>query len=148
RGLIEAVTATGGARFAVVSYADLVADDSAAAGPYDLIVCNFALLDEDLVPLLSALRRRLAHGGRLVIQTVHPFVAAGDVGYVEGWREETFTGFGEGFSAPMPWFFRSLSGWSRAIGDSGLRLAELREPRAEDGAVLSLVLVCRESVSN
>jgi hypothetical protein len=125
-----------------------VADDAAAAGPYDLIVCNFALLDEDLVPLLSALRRRLAHGGRLVIQTVHPFVAAGDVGYVEGWREETFTGFGEGFSAPMPWFFRSLSGWSRAIGDSGLRLAELREPRAEDGAVLSLVLVCRESVSN
>lgn len=141
RGLIDAATKAGGAAYAVVTYGELVAT-SAASGPFDLIVCNFALLDEDLVPLLAALRRRLARDGRLMIQTVHPFVAAGEAGYREGWRVETFAGFGKGFSAPMPWFFRTLSGWSRAIAASGLVLRRLDEPRATDGAVLSLVLAC------
>jgi hypothetical protein len=84
-------------------------------------------------------------GGRLVIQTVHPFVAAGELGYTPGWREETFAGFGEGFRAPMPWFFRTLSGWFAGIGDAGLSVARLEEPRADDGAVLSLILECRVS---
>lgn len=147
-GLIDAATATGGARFAVASYATLVDDATAAAGPFDLVVANFALLDADLVPLLSALRRRLGPNGRLVIQTVHPFVAAGEPGYVEGWREETFAGFGEGFRAPMPWYFRTMAGWFAAVGGAGLTVTSLDEPRAADGAVLSLLLTCRAGVSN
>lgn len=150
RGLIDAATAEGGADFAVVSYEGLVADPTAAAGPFDLIVCNFALLDEALGPLLGALRSRLAADGRLVIQTVHPFVAAGEAGYVEGWRVEQFTGFGEGFRAPMPWYFRSLSGWFRSLTDAGFFVVALDEPRAADGAALSLLLTCRArlAVSN
>jgi len=143
RPLIDAAAAAGGARFAVASYATLVADPSVAAGPFDLVVCNFALLDEDLVPLLASLARRLAPAGRLVIQTVHPVVAAGEAGYVEGWREETFAGFGEGFAAPMPWYFRRLSGWFAAIGAAGLAVSSLEEPQAADGSVLSLLLTCR-----
>lgn len=139
-GLIEAAKAAGGAEYTVVPYGALVADLQAAAGPFDLVVCNFALLDEDLVPLLRALASRLAASGRLVIQTVHPFVAAGEAGYVEGWREETFGGFGAGFSAPMPWYFRRVSSWVAAIRGSGLVLGDVVEPVAEDGSVLSLVL--------
>jgi 2-polyprenyl-3-methyl-5-hydroxy-6-metoxy-1,4-benzoquinol methylase len=142
-GLVEAARAAGGAEYAVVPYAALVADARAAEGPFGLIVCNFALLDEDLAPLLSALARRLAASGRLVIQTVHPFVAAGDAGYVEGWREETFAGFGAGFSAPMPWYFRRVSSWVSALQASGLELKDLQEPTAEDGGVLSLLLEAR-----
>jgi hypothetical protein len=99
-------------------------------GPFDLIVLNFALLDEEISPLLRNLSARLADGGRLIIQTVHPFVAAGPDGYVDGWREERFTTFGDGFSAPMPWFFRTFASWYRVLIASDLLLSNLREPRA------------------
>jgi hypothetical protein len=46
------------------------------------------------VPLLAAARARLARGGALVIQTVHPWTARGDAPYADGWRTETFAGFG------------------------------------------------------
>ena len=131
------------ARFDVVSYEGLVDDNRAASGPFDLIVCNFALLDADLVPLFRALSARLAGGARLVIQTVHPFVAAGDDGYVDGWREERFAAFGDGFRTSMPWYFHTMESWFLALRDGGLRIDTMREPRAADGRLLSLLLECQ-----
>lgn len=140
--LIDAARAAGQARYQVASYADLIDRPEVAPGPFDVIVCNFALLDEDLVPLLSALRGRLHLRGRLVVQTVHPVAAMGADGYVDGWQEERFAAFGGGFSAPMPWFFRTFATWHRTVRDSGLALRELREPRTVDGQVLSLLMEC------
>jgi 2-polyprenyl-3-methyl-5-hydroxy-6-metoxy-1,4-benzoquinol methylase len=140
--LIDAARAAGRARFEVVTYQALSTSPTSAAGPFDLIVCNFALLDEDLVPLLSGLRRRLAPTGRLVIQTVHPVVAAGQEGYREGWREEIFAAFGGDFRAPMPWFYRTFEGWVTALRHAELAIAQLQEPRDADGNVLSLVWIC------
>ena len=65
-----------------------------ALGRFDAVACNFALLDEDLAPLLQAVRGLLAPGGRLVVQTVHPWGACGEEPYRDGWRLETFEGFG------------------------------------------------------
>ncbi len=58
--LIEAARASGDAEFDVVSYETLQAEPAAAAGPWDLIVCNFALLADPLSPILRALASRLA----------------------------------------------------------------------------------------
>ena len=112
--------------------------------PFDVITCNFALLEADLVPLLEALRLLLAPTGRLVIQTVHPFTACGDHPYEDGWRVETFDGFGGRFPASMPWYYRTLSSWFACLRTAGFAVDTLREPTA-DGAVrpLSLLLVAR-----
>lgn len=143
--LIIAARAAGGATYEVADYESLTARADVVPGPFDLIVLNFALLDEEVSPLLRSLGARLTDGGRLVIQTVHPFVAAGDEGYADGWREERFTAFGEGFSAPMPWFFRTFATWYRVLDASALSLSTLREPRAPDGSVLSLLMECRRA---
>ena len=143
--LIIAARAAGSATYEVADYETLTSHADVAAGPFDLIVLNFALLDEEISPLLRSLGARLSTGGRLVIQTVHPFVAAGADGYVDGWREEKFTAFGEGFSAPMPWYFRTFATWYQVLTASDLLLASLREPRAPDGSVLSLLLECRRA---
>lgn len=140
--LIDAAREAGGGRFEVASYNVLSQSSTSAPGPFDLIVCNFALLDEDLVPLLSGLRSRLAPAGRLVIQTVHPVATAGAEGYREGWREEIFAAFGGDFRAPMPWFYRTFEGWATALRRAGLTISFLQEPRDPDGNVLSLVWVC------
>ena len=91
--LVMAAEETGGGRYRCCSYDELVDDPTRAGGPYDAIACNFSLLGADLPPLLRALRANLAPGGALVIQTVHPWTAAGEEGYADGWRTETFDAF-------------------------------------------------------
>ena len=142
--LVEAAReAGGGGRYEVASYEALVADDGAAAGPWSLVVCNFALLGDPLAPLLGALGRRLAPGGRLVVQTVHPWTAAGDGPYADGWRVERFDAFAERFPAPMPWYARTLGSWIAELRAGGLALLEIEEPLHPDGGrPLSLLLLC------
>jgi len=124
----------GPGRFVVAEYASLTNEPAVVPGPFDVVVCNFSLLDEDLVPLLDALRRRLAPvRGRLVVQTLHPWVANGERPYRDGWRLERFDAFGRSFPAAMPWYFRTLASWWRTLGAAGLDIARLEEPGATTG---------------
>jgi 2-polyprenyl-3-methyl-5-hydroxy-6-metoxy-1,4-benzoquinol methylase len=139
--LIDSARSLGGGRFEAMAYAD-VADRAAQLGaPFDIAVCNFSLLEEDLVPVLSALRDGIAAHGRLLIQTVHPWIANRDGPYVDGWRTETFADFGADFVEPMPWYFRTLSSWIEIVGSAGLRIARVDEPiDADSGRPLSLLI--------
>jgi SAM-dependent methyltransferase len=123
-------------RYAVLDYAAFVAGDDDVGGDFDIAVFNYALFAEDIAPLLRAAASRLTTDGALIIQTLHPG-ASGD----EGWRTEDFAAFGAGDWAPMPWYARSLAGWRATTAEAGLEV-EMREPRAQDGRVLSLLMVC------
>ncbi|MBB4862654.1 2-polyprenyl-3-methyl-5-hydroxy-6-metoxy-1,4-benzoquinol methylase [Pseudomonas nitritireducens] len=138
--LIDIAQAAGGGRFEVMDYPALI-ESGDSLGRFDTLVCNFALLDDYIAPLLGALRGRLNSGGRLLIQTVHPWTACGDEPYADGWRLETFASFGGEFSMPMPWFFRTLESWLALLAASGWRVRQLREPRHPDtGKPCSLLL--------
>lgn len=136
--------ARGGAgEFHVVAYDRLAAEEALVPGPFDVVVCNFSLLGDDLRPVLAALRRRTAPHGRLVIQTLHPLALRDEAPYRDGWREETFSGLREAFAEPMPWFFRTLESWFSALAGADLRVARVLEPRVEDDPLpASLLLVC------
>jgi 2-polyprenyl-3-methyl-5-hydroxy-6-metoxy-1,4-benzoquinol methylase len=141
-GLASADTASH-ARFETVSYETIATSDAPARGPWDLIVLNFALLDEDFVPLLRALGNRLEPLGTLLIQTVHPWMLVGDGPYASGWREETFAAFDVPFPAPMPWYYRTLGAWTEALRDGGLCIRLIEEPvHPETGRPLSLLMHC------
>ena len=116
--LIESARALGGADFLVASY------DELPAGPFDTIVANFSLLEEHL-PQLPAHRH-------FVIQTLHPAFVGGP--YQDGWRTETLDGWRE----PMPWFFRTLESWSRALGGYG-RVEILEPMHPETGVPASII---------
>jgi 2-polyprenyl-3-methyl-5-hydroxy-6-metoxy-1,4-benzoquinol methylase len=139
--LIEAARAAGGAAYHVCSYAELgPAPDQ--LGHFDAVVCNFALLEEDLGALLAALRSMLRPDGALLIQSVHPWTARGEDPYRDGWRTETFAGFGAGFTEPMPWFYRTLESWVASLSAAGWRIEEIREPlNPQTGHPASLLLV-------
>ena len=108
------------------------------------MVCNFALLEEPLQPILRSLRGFLAPGGSLLIQTLHPWRASHGELYQDGWRVEDFVGFGEGFQAPMPWFFRTLQSWLTLIAETGWRLEWLQEPlHPESVQPVSLLLLLK-----
>jgi len=138
--LIEAARELGGGEFVVMSYDQLAAQP---LGSFDAIVANFALLDDRIEALLSALRSMLAIDGRLIIQTVHPWMAAGDA-YADGWRTETFASMPGQWPESMPWYFRSIESWSRVLAGAGYPRVVIREPMYPDRAVpASMMFICR-----
>ncbi|MET0848674.1 MAG: class I SAM-dependent methyltransferase [Pseudomonas sp.] len=140
--LVEAARAAGASSVQVASYDELAEAKVDIGRDYDLICANFALLHQDIIPLLAAMNALLAPGGALVIQTLHPWaVAAGD--YQDGWREETFAGF-KGQWQPMPWYFRTLSSWLNALDMAGFRLAGLQEPQHPQSQVPQSLLLIAE----
>ncbi|WP_248915108.1 class I SAM-dependent methyltransferase [Pseudomonas moorei] len=141
--LVEAARAAGTSQVHRATYEELVQARVDIGRDHDLICANFALLHQDIIPLLAAMNALLAPGGALVIQTLHPWaVAAGD--YQDGWREETFASF-KGPWQPMPWYFRTLSSWLNALDMAGYRLASLQEPQHPQSPVpQSLLLVAEQ----
>lgn len=123
--LVESARAKGGGDFRVLSYEDVAA--GALRERADVVVCNFSLLGGASVDaLLAAVPGLLAPGGRLIVQTLHPLMAAEP--YADGWREGSWVGCGEGFGEAAPWYFRTLGGWVSAFERAGLGLRDVVEP--------------------
>lgn len=123
-------------RYAVLDYAAFVANYDDVGGDFDIAVFNYALFAEDIAPLLRAAAGRLTTDGAVIIQTLHPGEDGDD-----GWRTEDFSAFAADDWAPMPWYSRSLEGWRCLVAEAGL-VVEMQEPRAKDGRVLSLLMIC------
>jgi 2-polyprenyl-3-methyl-5-hydroxy-6-metoxy-1,4-benzoquinol methylase len=142
--LISAAQALGGGSFRSLSYEEIAADPDLLGDSYDYTVCNFSLLGENLTPLLAALRVSLQPEGLLFIQTLHPPTAAGLDPYRDGWKLETFTGMGDSFQAPMPWYFRTISSWWTALTQTGFEVVDVLEPvHPATGRPVSLLLCAR-----
>ncbi len=148
--LIAAASALGGGRFEIMSYAEFdAAATHALGGPFDIAVCNFSLLGEDTASVLRVLRSLISPSGRLIIQTVHPWMACGDAPYEDGWRTETFDGFAGHFPEAMPWYFRTASSWLRTVTASGFIVECWDEPLdPASHRPLSLLMRCRPSRPN
>ena len=125
--LIEQAKEAGGGEFRVASY------ESIARGELDVkvdaAVANFSLIGKESVEnLVASVPALLNPGGALIVQTLHPLVARGDLPYEDGWRTGSWAGFSEDFSDPAPWYFRTVESWIKLLEKSGLRLADKREP--------------------
>lgn len=124
--LIEQAEIAGGGHFMVASY-EAVAG-GAVEGLFDVVVCNFSLIGKESVEaLFGAVPAYLKPGGVFIVQTLHP-VFAGDLPYIDGWREGSWVGFGSEFTDPAPWYFRTLESWVALFSTNGLRLQEMCEP--------------------
>ncbi|WP_372717410.1 class I SAM-dependent methyltransferase [Immundisolibacter sp.] len=126
-GLIADAMAAGGGGFLQVSYEDLATGKHGVL--VDVIACNFSLLGKESVedvfrtaPLL------LNPHGSLIVQTLHPVFACGDLPYQDGWRAGSWAGFSADFTDPAPWYFRTLDSWVELFVNNGFRLLEVREP--------------------
>jgi SAM-dependent methyltransferase len=137
--LVEAARAAGSADVRLASYAQLADAQVDIGQGYDLVCANFALLHQDIIPLLAAINALLVDGGALVIQTLHPWSVAGGE-YQDGWREESFAGLDGDWQA-MPWYFRTLASWLNALDMAGFGLVSLQEPQHPQSAVPQSLLM-------
>ena len=125
--LIDQARAAGGGEFRVASYEAIARGDLDVT--VDVVVANFALIGKDAVDaLIRSVPRLLTPGGSLVVQTLHPVVATGDLPYKDGWRAGSWAGFSDDFTDPAPWYFRTLESWVHLLVTSGFTLVEIREP--------------------
>jgi 2-polyprenyl-3-methyl-5-hydroxy-6-metoxy-1,4-benzoquinol methylase len=125
--LIDQAGAAGRGEFRVASYEAIARGELQVT--VDLAVANFALIGKEAVDaLIKATPTLLRPGGALVVQTLHPVVACGELPYEDGWRAGSWTGFSDDFTDPAPWYFRRLESWVALIASSGMTLVEMREP--------------------
>lgn len=123
--------------YQVLSYAELAQNPLAAGRDFDLIVANFALLDQELEALFCALHQLSTSQSIFLIQTLHPDTISAP----EGWQSENFSGFGSASWTPMPWYFRPLQAWQALLTRSGWQVLAIEEPRHPQSAKpLSLLL--------
>lgn len=140
--LVQAARIGSSGSYAVRSYETLDLESlsrdgiEVPAAGYDLVVCNFSLLDQhDTVALLRRAPALLRRGGHLIVQTLHPHSCAPP--YQDGWRIESWESFSPPMPQPSPWYFRRLESWFRDLRLAGLQVVELLEP----GDRHSLILV-------
>jgi 2-polyprenyl-3-methyl-5-hydroxy-6-metoxy-1,4-benzoquinol methylase len=143
--LIEEAKRLGGGEFFVASYEDIAAGSLKRKA--DVVVANFSLIGKDSVAnLLRAIPALLEPRGALVIQTLHPATANGELPYEDGWREGSWSGFSEEFTDPAPWYFRTMASWKAQLSESGLCLVDLREPvhpaTAKPASVIFIAEAC------
>jgi len=125
--LIDQARRAGAGEFHVASYDDIIEQRFHAT--FDVVVANFSLIGKESVDgLVRHVSTLLAPDGALVIQTLHPMMARGDLPYVDGWRSGSWAGFSDAFTDPAPWYFRTLEGWISLIVSADLRLVTLHEP--------------------
>jgi 2-polyprenyl-3-methyl-5-hydroxy-6-metoxy-1,4-benzoquinol methylase len=138
--LIEAARRESAGRFEVMAYEALVDQDP--AGTFDVCVCNFSLLGENAtVAVFAAVSNLLAPGGALIVQTLHPWGACGDLPYEDGWRKGSWADINADFGEPAPWYFRTMQSWAGLFSTSRLRIETILEPRYPDtGLPASLIL--------
>lgn len=123
--LVAAASKQGG-DFRELSYAELAA--GALSERFDAVICNFSLLGKASVDdLLRAVPAMLRPGGVLLIQTLHP-LADTTAAYLDGWRDGSWAGCGDGFGQAAPWYFRTLAGWQASFAAAGLYISSLDEP--------------------
>lgn len=139
--LIDAAREAGGGHYRVVSYEEIVA--GALDVSVDVAVCNFSLIGGSVVDdLVASVPAMLNRGGSLIVQTLHPSIACGELPYVDGWREGSWAGFSDNFVDPAPWYFRTTESWVALLRSAGFEPVETREPmHPESRQPASLILV-------
>lgn len=127
--LVANAQAKGPGKFLEASYRDIAGKDALAGHSYDLVVINFALIDQEETELLiHYLPNIINQDGYLVIQTLHPFSVIGNFAYKSSWQPGSWNGMKRQFVQPYDWYFRTLGDWIRLFNNANLEVEDMIEP--------------------
>jgi 2-polyprenyl-3-methyl-5-hydroxy-6-metoxy-1,4-benzoquinol methylase len=135
-------------RFKLATYAEIAAGK--LAEKFDVVVANFSLFgDESVTDLFRSIPLLLNPQGSLIVQTLHPMIACGDLAYLDGWRSSDWAGFSDDFTDPAPWYFRTLATWIKLYRTHGLTLTEICEPlHPQTGKPAAVIFVGVKLIDN
>lgn len=140
-GLVNKAKELGDGSYKVLEYEQMSA--RTIGEKYDIATCNFSLLGKESVEhIFNVTPSILSDDGYFIIQTLHPNISCGDLPYIDGWREGSWTGFSNEFSDPAPWYFRTIESWFNLFHNSEFKLNQISEPtNLKTGKAASLIMV-------
>ena len=131
-------------RFIEASYKEIADGNILGENKFDVVVINFALISkESTEQLLGAVPNLLNTGGKLFIQTLHPYNRKALDDYRTGWKKGSWDGLGDQFTEPYEWYFRTMEDWLALLGIAGftkLKATDVHHPQT--GALLSVIFEC------
>ena len=126
--------------YAVISYEEFMAHPKAVEKKFDVVLFNFSIFAEDIVPLLKASKSKLNNNGRIIIQIGHPCSGINNI-YEDKWRMVDFNSICN--LVPVPFYFRTFGTWLKVFADAGLVASGCYEPiNPETQKPLSLIWSC------
>lgn len=137
--LIENAQKEGGGRFKTITYEGI--SNGEIEEKFDIIVCNFSLFGKESVNrLFQQAPSILNKDGSIIVQTIHPGTESREK-CKDGWREGSWKGFNDEFSAPAPWYFRTLETWKILFlkNDFKLKILEPLNPKTKTPASVIFV---------
>ncbi|HLG38139.1 MAG TPA: methyltransferase domain-containing protein, partial [Chitinophagaceae bacterium] len=130
--------------FCVASYDDIATGKITFSETFDAIAINFALMGKDSTEiLLASLPKYISAGGKLFIQTLHPYHRKELNDYTSGWKDGSWNGLNDQFVMPYQWYFRTMEDWLQLLNNSGfdnLYITETIHPLS--GQLLSIIFQC------
>jgi 2-polyprenyl-3-methyl-5-hydroxy-6-metoxy-1,4-benzoquinol methylase len=129
--LIHEARMKGPGHFEVLSFEELLKSNAWPDALFDVVVFNFCLYGQELTEeLLRHSLKWVRPGGKLVLQTLHPFSIILNPGesYHDGWRMERWAGLNKPFTHPYHWYYRTFSSWLATVTLAGWHIKSVREP--------------------
>ena len=143
RALIEEAKSKSDQEFFQLSYEEIESGTEIPGVPYDAVVFNFSLYNDELSGLFRNLKKALKPDGKFFIQTIHPYFLIQNVSeYKSQWIENSWKGLKGEFKDPHPWYARTLSDWLNEFKHAGLELAEISEPLNDLELPISIIFTC------
>lgn len=140
--LIAKAKQKGPGHYYQLTYAEIVSGKNIPNAPFDIIVFNFSIYDEDkpLIKLLDNLSICLKATGKIVIQTLHPFyLIQKELPYQSQWMQNAWEGLPGNFTNGHKWYARTMEDWISVFKRAGLQLNNIKEIKNDDGQLLSII---------
>lgn len=146
--LIKNAKTKGKGIFKVKDYDALIKGVNFKAMPFDLISINFALFEnKKTARLIKKLPHYLSKEGKIIIQTLHPFLIATEEPYKSAWRKDSWEGLKRNFTQPYKWYFRTVADWVKLFTKADLILEAIKEPlHPKTGRPASIVFILSQKV--
>ena len=145
--LIQQARLKGPGHFEVMSFEEMLERHPWPQALFDAVVFNFCLYGKELTQHLLQQALQWVHpGGKLVLQTLHPYFITQHPGekYIDGWRTEQWAGLNRPFTHPYQWYYRTFSSWLKLVQQAGWQIVEVQEPvHPLSGKPASLLLIAR-----
>ena len=143
--LLKKARTKGEQSFHRLTYEEIIDGKKIPDAPFDSIVLNFCLYQEEQVQLLlKSVSNSLNENGQIIIQSIHPyFLIQNELKYESKWIENSWKGLQGNFVHPHSWFARTFEDWIKTFTNSGYYLYKTKEPVNEEGIPVSVIFTLK-----
>jgi len=130
-----------------LSYEQIINGVELKGAPFDALVFNFSIYqEEEVVLLFKALKKHLSSKGFLVIQTLHPsFLLLKNLPYKSQWISSAWSGLPGNIKYDHSWYARTYEDWIFLFLKTSYTLHSLKEVVDNREQPISMIYILKKN---